>query len=121
MTEIYLHIDARMHGRLYPHAPVPTISGPDLSNRFWRQQEWAAIAAATVASVSAWNAFHATNRKMARYSNTVEKCASIKLCWEQLAPVDKANVARYGNVEPCMTEIYLHIDARMADYIHTHP
>ena len=26
-----------------------------------------------------------------------------------------------GHFEPCMTEIYLHIDARMADYIHTHP
>ena len=23
--------------------------------------------------------------------------------------------------EPCMTEIYLHVDARMADYIRTHP
>ena len=23
--------------------------------------------------------------------------------------------------EPCMTDIYLHIYARMADYIHTHP
>ena len=26
-----------------------------------------------------------------------------------------------GHYQPCMTEIYLHIDARMADYIHTHP
>ena len=26
-----------------------------------------------------------------------------------------------GHFKPCMTEIYLHIDARMADYIHTHP
>ena len=26
-----------------------------------------------------------------------------------------------GYFEPCMTEIYLHIDARMADYIRTHP
>ena len=26
-----------------------------------------------------------------------------------------------GDFEPCMTEIYLHIDARMADYIRTHP
>ena len=26
-----------------------------------------------------------------------------------------------GHFEPCMTEIYLHIDARMAYYIHTHP
>ena len=26
-----------------------------------------------------------------------------------------------GHFKPCMTEIYLYIDARMADYIHTHP
>ena len=26
-----------------------------------------------------------------------------------------------GHFQPCMTEIYLHIGARMADYIHTHP
>ena len=26
-----------------------------------------------------------------------------------------------GHFKPCMTEIYLHIVARMADYIHTHP
>ena len=26
-----------------------------------------------------------------------------------------------GHFEPCMTEIYLHIYARMADYIRTHP
>ena len=25
-----------------------------------------------------------------------------------------------GHFEPCMTEIYLHIDARMADYMATH-
>jgi len=26
-----------------------------------------------------------------------------------------------GHFEPCMTDIYLHIDARMADYMATHP
>ena len=26
-----------------------------------------------------------------------------------------------GHFQPCMTDIYLHIDARMADYIRTHP
>ena len=26
-----------------------------------------------------------------------------------------------GHFEPCMTEIYLHIDARMADYMAPHP
>ena len=25
-----------------------------------------------------------------------------------------------GHFKPCMTDIYLHIDARMADYIRTH-
>ena len=26
-----------------------------------------------------------------------------------------------GHFKPCMTEIYLYIDVRMAYYIHTHP
>ena len=26
-----------------------------------------------------------------------------------------------GHVQPCMTDIYLHIDARTADYIRMHP
>ena len=26
-----------------------------------------------------------------------------------------------GHFQPCMTDMYLHIDARMADYIRTHP
>ena len=26
-----------------------------------------------------------------------------------------------GHYQPCMTDIYLHLDARMADYIRTHP
>ena len=26
-----------------------------------------------------------------------------------------------GHLKSCMTDIYLHIDARMADYIRTHP
>ena len=28
---------------------------------------------------------------------------------------------RIGHFQPCTTDIYLHIDARMADYIRTHP
>ena len=45
-------------------------------------------------ATTAWSAFHQTNRKMTRYSNAVEKCSSIKLWWDQLAPVEKANVAK---------------------------
>ena len=34
------------------------------------------------------------------------------------APTMRAELI--GHFKPCMTEIYLHIDARMADYIRTH-
>ena len=33
----------------------------------------------------------------------------------------RVRVQLIGDFEACMTEIYLHIDARMADYIRTHP
>ena len=32
-----------------------------------------------------------------------------------------ALVRQIGHFKPCMTDIYLHIDARMADYMATHP
>ena len=38
------------------------------------------------------------------------------------APIDTTMRADIiGHFKPCMTDIYLHIDARMADYIRTHP
>ena len=42
---------------------------------------------------------------------------------KQLAQPVEARVKRFLRVhcKPCTTDIYLHIDARMADYIHTHP
>ena len=38
----------------------------------------------------------------------------------------RASACAAGNTiidhfKPCVTDVYLHIDARMADYIHTHP
>ena len=33
----------------------------------------------------------------------------------------RVRVQLIGHLKPCMTEIYLHIVARMADYIATHP
>ena len=37
------------------------------------------------------------------------------------ALVPTMRVELIGHFQPCMTEIYLHTDARMADYIRTHP
>ena len=36
-------------------------------------------------------------------------------------PPDTMRADIIGHFQPCMTDIYLHIDARMADYIRTHP
>ena len=39
----------------------------------------------------------------------------------QANPPTTVRAELIGYFEPCMTEIYLHIDARMADYIRMHP
>ena len=36
-------------------------------------------------------------------------------------PLSTMRAELIGHFKACMTEIYVHIDARMADYIHTHP
>ena len=38
-----------------------------------------------------------------------------------LAFAAQVRVRLIGRLQPCMTEIYLHIVARMTDYIDTHP
>ena len=54
--------------------------------------------------------------------------ALISLQSVERAHIDRPCPAAYtmraeliGHFEPCMTDIYQHIDARMADYIRTHP
>ena len=36
-------------------------------------------------------------------------------------PLSTMRAELIGHFKACMTEIYLHIDARVVDYIHTHP
>ena len=43
-------------------------------------------------------------------------------CVDHIRSGDRTMCAELiGHFQPCMTEIYLHIDARMADYVRTHP
>ena len=50
-------------------------------------------------------------------SQICDGASAILICNE----VRTMRVELIGNSKPCMTEIYIYIDARMADYIHTHP
>ena len=47
------------------------------------------------------SAFNDTNRKLTRYSNTVEKTKSLLLWWEGQTEVDQANVS---SIETLVTE-----------------
>ena len=46
-------------------------------------------------------------------------CLSSHFGWHASRPTMRVELI--GHFKPCMPEIYLHIDARMADYIHTNP
>ena len=53
--------------------------------------QWAALVSAATAALSALGAFHATDQKLGRYSNTVEKVQTVLMWWARLSDVDKAN------------------------------
>ena len=59
----------------------------------------------------------AGHRKLKTHPS-LETCVSLPLL---LRSSRTMRVDIIGHFEPCMTEIYLHIDARVADYIRTHP
>ena len=46
---------------------------------------------------------------------------NFKLCGAPQETQSTMRVELIGHFQPCMTDIFLHIDARMADYIRTHP
>ena len=49
----------------------------------------------------------------------IEKPVAIKSV--ECAIIGTMRAKLIGHFQPCMTDIYIHIDARMADYIRTHP
>ena len=59
---------------------------------FTGMASWTAIVTAFTSAVTAWTAFHGTDRKLSRYSNTVERINSVILWWAHLTDVDKASV-----------------------------
>ena len=51
-----------------------------------------------------------------------DRSSGIRACWQAVPSCRHTMRAELiGHFQSCMTEIYLHIDARMADYIRTHP
>ena len=61
---------------------------------FLHVDEWVAVLTAVTAMITAWHAFSGTDRKLSRYSNTIDKVQSIMLWWRSLSSTDKALPAR---------------------------
>lgn len=51
---------------------------------------WAAIPTAVATAVTAWQEFSGTDKKLSRYSGTIEKLGSINIWWSQLSDVEQA-------------------------------
>ena len=59
---------------------------------------------------------HDARQRIALLSNELQNSRV-----SERAPLPTMRADRIGHFKPCMTDIYIHIDARMADYIRTHP
>jgi hypothetical protein len=63
---------------------------------------WTTIVTAAVATVTAWRSYAQIEKKLMRYSNTVEKINTIIPWWEQLDPIEKSSAANIQHlVETC--------------------
>eukprot|EP00937_MAST-01D_sp_MAST-1D-sp2_P005275 g5275.t1 len=60
---------------------------------FFGLASWTAVVTAVTSAVTAWSAFHGTDRKLSRYSNTVDRINSLILWWAHLTDVDKASMS----------------------------
>eukprot|EP01052_Picozoa_sp_SAG31_P062157 SAG31_NODE_21166_length_556_cov_1.006565_1_plen_127_part_10 len=54
---------------------------------------WAALVTAITAAITAWSGFHGTERKLSRYTNTVDQVRSVLLRWRHLSYIEKASPA----------------------------
>eukprot|EP01048_Picozoa_sp_COSAG05_P023296 COSAG05_NODE_4983_length_1302_cov_2.063175_2_plen_156_part_00 len=52
---------------------------------------------------------------------SVDLSTRIEPQWQPISMRSTMCAEIIGHLKPCMTDIYLHTDARMADYIRTHP
>lgn len=60
----------------------------------FQYENWTAIAAAVMGALTAWTTFIAADKKLTRYTNTVEKVSFIVLWFMQLPEIEKLMVSR---------------------------
>ena len=102
-------------GRLIVHVPVAALSStlPDARAHklSWLRPYWLAVARDRKAQAD-----EAARVAAELAAQEAEDKAALSR-----REVTTMRVELIGHFEPCMAEIYLHIDARVADYIRTHP
>merc|ERR1712196_252087 len=57
-------------------------------------ENWTAIVAALMGALTAWTTFIAADKKLTRYTNTVEKVSFIVLWWRQLPEIEQLMISR---------------------------
>ena len=101
MTEIYLHIVARMHGRLIVHAPV-YIVGVTAADQVQREVSGSGSGIVAEDTVEENNG---VLRKITELLKKLRKKARLALA----DPRGTMRVGLIGHFKPCTTDIYLHI------------
>jgi len=67
---------------------------------------WTTVVTAGVVMVTSWRSFSQTDKKLTRYSNTVEKANVIIPWWEQLDAIEKSSAATIGQLVDTCEEIF---------------
>jgi len=65
---------------------------------YMKKSQWAALPAAVVAALTAWNEFAGSEKKLMRYSDSISGLDSILLWWRTLTDVEKASMANVDDL-----------------------
>jgi hypothetical protein len=71
-----------------------------------KQAPWTAVLAALSTVVTAWSAFHSTDKKLARYSATINAIDELVLWWNEMTDVEKASIPNINAIVGTCEEIF---------------
>jgi hypothetical protein len=70
------------------------------------QAPWAAVLAALSTVLTAWAAFHSTDKKLARYSATINAIDELVLWWNEMTDVEKASIPNINAIVGACEEVF---------------
>ena len=70
------------------------------------QAPWAAVLAALSTVLTAWAAFHSTDKKLARYSATINAIDELVLWWHEMTEVEKSSIPNINAIVAACEEVF---------------